>query len=44
MDSQKALGYLVKVRGKTNLLMIQEAKEVWEICLVNQITLTEECL
>ena len=28
--------------GTRNLLMIQEAKETWEFCLANQITLTEK--
>ena len=44
MDNQAALTYLVKMGGTRNLLMIQEAKEIWEFCLANQITLTAEYL
>ena len=44
MDNQAALAYLVKMGGTRNLLMIQEAKEIWEFCLANQITLTAEYL
>ena len=29
---------------KRNMLMIQEAKEIWEFCLANQVTLTAEYL
>ena len=44
MDNQAALAYLVK-RGETrNLLMIQEAKKIWQFCLASQITLTAEYL
>ena len=38
MDNQAALAYLVKMEGARNLLTIQEAKEIWEFCLANQIT------
>ena len=44
MDNQATLTYLVKMGGTRNLLMIQEAKEMWEFCLANQITLTEKYL
>ena len=44
IDSQPALAYLVKMGGARNLPMIQEAKEIWEFCSVNQITLTAEYL
>ena len=44
MNNQVALAYLVKMGGTRNLLMIQEAKEIWEFCLTNQITLTAEYL
>ena len=37
MDYQ-ALAYLVKMGGTRNLLMIQEAKEIWEFGLANQTT------
>ena len=40
MDNPAALAYLVKMRGKKILLMIQETKEIWEFCLTNLITLT----
>ena len=44
MENQVASAYLVKMEGTRNLLMIQEAKEIWEFCLANQITLTGEYL
>ena len=44
MDNQATLTYLVKMGGTRNLLMIKEAKEMWEFCLANQITLTEKYL
>ena len=44
MDNHAPLAYLVKMGGSRNLLMIQEAKEIWEFCLANQITLTVEYL
>ena len=44
MDNQAALAYLLKNRGARILLMIQEAKQIWEFCLANQITLTAEYL
>ena len=44
IENQAALAYLVKKRGTRNLLMIQEAKEIWKFCLANQITLTAEYL
>ena len=44
MDNQAALTYLVKKGRTRNLLIIQEAKEIWEFCLANQITLTAEYL
>ena len=44
MDNRAALTYLVKMGGIRNLLMIQEAKEIWEFCSANQITLTAEYL
>ena len=40
MDNQAALTYLVKMARTRNLLMIQEAKEILEFFLANQITLT----
>ena len=43
MDYQ-ALAYLVKMGGTRNLLMIQEAKEIWEFGLANQTTLTAQYL
>ena len=42
MDNKAALAYLVKMGGTRNLLMIQEAKKIWEFCLASQITLTAE--
>ena len=44
MDNQAALVYLVKIGGTRNLLIIQEAKEIWEFCLANRIALTAEYL
>ena len=44
IDNRAALAYLVKMGETRNLLMIQEAKEKWEFCLANQITLTAEYL
>ena len=44
IDNQAALAYLVKMGGTRNLLLIQEAKEIWKFCLANQITLTAEYL
>ena len=44
MDNQATLTYLVKMGGTRNPLMIQEAKEVWDFCLANQITLTANYL
>ena len=44
MDKQAELAYFVKMGGTRNLLMIQDAKEIWEICLANQVTLTAEYL
>ena len=44
MDNQAALAYLVKMGGTRNQLIIQEAKEIWEFFLANQITLTAEYL
>ena len=44
MNNQAALAYLVKMGQKRNMLMIQEAKEIWEFCLANQVTLTAEYL
>ena len=44
MDNKAALAYLLKMGGTRNLLMIQEAKKIWEFCLANQITLTAEYL
>ena len=41
---QAALTYLVKIEGTRNLFMIQEAKEIWEFSLFNQITYTAEYL
>ena len=41
---QAALAYLVKMEGTRNILMIQEAKDIWEFCLSNQIKLTAEYL
>ena len=39
---QAALAYLVKMEGTRNILMIQEAREIWEFCLSNQIKPTAE--
>ena len=44
MDNHAALTYLVKMERTRNLLMIQEATEIWEFCLANQIPLTAEYL
>ena len=44
MENQAALAYLVKMEGTRNQLIIQEAKEIWEFFLANQITLTAEYL
>ena len=44
MDNQAALAYLVKMGGTRNQFIIQEAKEIWELFLANQITLTAEYL
>ena len=44
MENRATLAYLVKMGGTRNLLMIQEAKKIWEFCLANQITLTAEYL
>ena len=44
MHNQAALAYLVKMGGTKNLSMIQEAKEIWEFCSFDQITLTAEYL
>ena len=35
MGNEAALAYLVKMGRTRNLLMIQEAKEIWEFCLGN---------
>ena len=44
MVNKVVLAYWVKIGGTGNLLMIQEAKEIWEFCLANQITLTAKYL
>ena len=41
---QVALAYLVKMEVTRNILMIQEAKDIWEFCLSNQIKLIAEYL
>ena len=43
-EDQAALAYLVKIEGTRNILMIQEAKDIWEFCLSNHITLTAESM
>ena len=43
-EDEAALAYLVKIEGTRNILMIQEAKDIWEFCLSNHITLTAEYL
>ena len=42
--NQAALVYLVKMGRTRNLLTIQEAREIWEFSLANQITLIAEYL
>ena len=44
MVNKAVLAYWVKMGGTRNLLMIQEAKEIWELYLANQITLTAKYL
>ena len=45
MDNQAALVSLIKMGGTRDLLMIQEAKKIWEnLFYANQITLTAEYL
>ena len=44
MVNKAVLAYWVKMGGTRNLLMIQEAKEIWEFYLANQITLTAKYL
>ena len=44
MSNQAVLAYLVKMGAARNLLVVQEAKEIWEFYLANQITLTVEYL
>ena len=44
MDNQAALAYLVDIRWTRQLLINQEAKEIWEFCLAHQITTTAEYL
>ena len=43
-EDEAALAYLVKMEGTRNILMIQEARKIWEFCLSNHITLTAEYL
>ena len=43
-EHQAPLAYLVKLEDTRNILMIQEAKDIWEFCLSNHITLTAEYL
>ena len=44
MNNETALAYLMKMGETKILLLIRETKEIWEVCMSQEITLTAECL